>query len=195
MTEELHTAEQLCEHARRHHPDKALALVAIKSHVCDFSTRACLKATRDLADACNTFVQAGFALYHSRPYRNAPAGEVVMQEEPAAWEIADEWSHVGPLLVVVDLATCTRAGEVTPVTGRMSDADARSELPVLARFEGTRDALLQLPIVAARLSAEQRRARFDPACLAQKEPSIMAVWRALEQQAAEEQRHASSPVP
>jgi hypothetical protein len=128
-------------------------------------------------------------------YRNSPGGEVVMQEDPSAWEIADEWSHMGPLLVVVDLSTCTRMGEVAPVTGGMSEGDQQPELPALARFEATRDALVKLPIVAARVSHEPRRAGFDPACFAQTEPSIMAVWTALERQAAEEQHRAALGLP
>lgn len=188
MTEELHTAEQICEHARRHHPDKTLALVAIKSHVCDFSTRACLKATRDLCDTCNTFVHANFALYQARMIRNSPDGEIVMQEAPVTWEIADEWSHIGPLFIVLDLLACSRAGEVTPVTGSMAEGDRAAEVPVLARLRATRDALAALPVVAARLSLGQRTRDFDPACLAQPEPTTMAVWRALEVQADEESR-------
>jgi hypothetical protein len=178
LTERLHTQEQVCEHARRNHPDKAFALVAIKSHVCDFAGRACLRATRDVSDTCNSFVQAHFATYHSRAYRNTPDGAVRMQENPLAWNLADEWSHDGPVFVVVDVRSCRRLGVVVAPGGGMGHGPVKLR-GALARYRALRTALLGLPGVR---EAVRGFKEFDPHCVEHREPSVMQVWVAMERQ-------------
>lgn len=182
MGEQLHTRAQICADARVRSPDKRLALVAIKSHICDFEGRACLKLTRDLSDTCNGFVHANFALYHSRLYRNSPDRAHVMEESPVAWDIAEEWSKITPVMAVLDLQTCERIGDVRPGDGE--GVVGTGNEPALIRFLQIRSSLLALPGVRKVLgpAIASLAKDYDARCLSQPEPTVLQVWKTMEAQ-------------
>lgn len=182
MGPSLHTQAQICAHARASYPGMRLAIVAVKSHIDDFDSRACLKMTRDLSDSCNGFVHANFALYHSRLYRNSPDRAHVMEESPVAWDIADEWSKNTPMMAVLDLQTCERIGDVRPGDGEGRVGNSND--PTLVRFLHLRDSLLTLPGVRKVLgpAITSLASDYDTRCLAQPEPTVLQVWKAMEDQ-------------
>ena len=178
MEDGLHTRLQVCSHAREHEPDKRFALVVIKSHICDFEGQGCLKVTRDVSDTCNGFVRSNFALYHARLYRNTPDRRHLMEEIPLAWDIAGEWSNNAPMLIVLDLKTCERAGQVQPLEGE--GKVLRTNPSALARFRNLQALLLGLPAVAERIRPSDDN--YDARCLSQPEPGLLSVWEAMDQQ-------------
>ncbi len=180
----LHTQAQICVHARAHQPGMRLALVAVNSHIDDFDSRACLKLTRDLSDSCNGFVHDHFALYHSRLYRNSPDRSHVMEESPVAWDIAEEWSKITPMMAVIDLQTCERIGDVRPGDGE--GRVGNSGEPALIRFLRIRDSLLSLPGVRRVVgpAITSLATDYDSRCMQQPEPTILQVWKAMELQQA-----------
>jgi hypothetical protein len=184
LSADLFKQADVCSHARAHHPDKPLVLVAAKSHACDFSRQACLGLTRDLSDSCNRFVRERFAVYQTRLLRSAPDAPDAMQEQPAAWEMAQEWSALGPLLVVIEPRRCTRLGTVEPSGGmgkpQQHPASASS---AAERFRELRRLLMGVPGVAERIGTGATEERAEQReCLRQPEPTVLQIWQALETQ-------------
>jgi hypothetical protein len=181
MTQGFYLHSDVCADARKNHPDKKLALVALQSHICDYEGQACLRNTRDLSDTCNRFVQSNFALYRTRLYRNSADRSHYMEEDPEAWQIVADWSNSGPTLFVVDVSECRTLGLAGPGIagiGGHEHAPLPEPEPAL-RFELTKNQILQVPDVRELLGTGVALGP-DLQCLQQRGPTIDEVWAALE---------------
>ncbi|MGZ3707336.1 MAG: hypothetical protein ACXWPM_00540 [Bdellovibrionota bacterium] len=168
LNAEFHTRQQLCEDARRNHPDKKLILLALKNHLCDFEHRACLHVTRTLADPCNHFVRDNFAVYQTRLYR-CDEGKPC-ETQPGTDEIADEWGMSGPDLIVVEPVSCRILGRTGTPIDHFDD-------PVAAiRIAAMREQLLRIDGVSKIVSPGAKESCSGA------EPSLIEIRQELDSQ-------------
>ncbi len=180
ITQGFITRDQVCVDARINHPDKKLLLVAVKTHVCDTDAKVCLRATRDLSDPCNRFIHSNFAEYHTRRFRTSPDRKHDFEEDPASEEIGKIWGNAGPTLVVVDVASCTKLGQVGPGLDGIS---GNLNLSAPERFRMMQNQLLGVPGLRDKLSpgAAAPLSKKELRCFQKgAEPTLDQTWQALE---------------
>lgn len=99
----FYTRQDVCQHARKTAPEKKAAMIIVKTHYCDKSSRVCLKTTALVADPANHLVHDNFTVYQSRfesegrQIRNS--GEKSIREE---WDKDDS----GPEFYIMDVSSC-----------------------------------------------------------------------------------------
>jgi hypothetical protein len=94
LTADFFKLQQICEDSKKNHPEKKIAFLMFKTHMCDRASKACLYNTRTMVDPCNKFLQENFSMYHTRMFRyktlNSPWSEMPKQQE-----MFDEWEKYG----------------------------------------------------------------------------------------------------
>lgn len=97
------TKEDVCKHAKKNAPEKKAAMIIVKTHYCDRSSKVCLKTTALVADPANHFVHDNFSVYQSRfeseRRQIINAGEKSIREE---WNKHDS----GPEFYIMDVRSC-----------------------------------------------------------------------------------------
>jgi len=99
---EFYKQEDVCKYTREKAPDKKLALVVVKTHLCDGYTQVCLKSLANVSDKANTFIHDNFQVFHTR---FSCQGDTCTIGETA---IRNEWNKVGvdPKLIVIEPQSC-----------------------------------------------------------------------------------------
>ncbi|MDR7121989.1 hypothetical protein [Rheinheimera soli] len=99
----FYTKQDVCDHSKKTAPDKKAAMVIVKTHYCDKSSKVCLKTTALVADPANHFVHDNFSVYQSR--FESQRREIVNSGESS---IRDEWEKddSGPEYYIVDVQSC-----------------------------------------------------------------------------------------
>lgn len=111
LTADFYRQNEVCHHAQKNSPNKKVAIVLMKSHLCHSPVGAyCIDASRLFAAPHLIFLKEHFALYHSRltrPRRDENFN-VVADTTKGYWKIAKEWRFTSqhPELVFLDLQNC-----------------------------------------------------------------------------------------
>ena len=101
----FYTLKQICSDSRKNNPKKKLALVVLKTHLCDTGTLVCLKSASLISDPANKFVQDNFSVYETRFIRQ---GDLILNsgEEKIRSEFGKLDSN--PQYYVIDVKSCSQ---------------------------------------------------------------------------------------
>ena len=118
MTPKFYKTADVCADARAHDPRKKIALVLLKSHLCDVAPNGyCLDATRVLSSPAMVFARKYFALYHARltQLRVDQDHNFVADLLKGASKIAQEWEFKKeiPQYTFLNLKTCKIISDAT----------------------------------------------------------------------------------
>ena len=104
LSENFHTPQKVCEHAKAQ--GKPYAFILLKTHHCDSRMKVCATSLTAVAHKANTFVQNNFSLYQTRFYDTTMYGRQV--DIPNFQKIADAWNKKdrNPEMVVMDTSNC-----------------------------------------------------------------------------------------
>ena len=102
-TSSIYTHAEICQYSKEHFPQKQLAMVIVKTHICDPGTQVCLKTAALVADPANKFVHDNFVVFHTRFKQNG-----VTIENSGEREIRDEWKKYdsNPEYIILDVNSC-----------------------------------------------------------------------------------------
>lgn len=144
---------EICADAKIRNPEAQMAVILMKTHLCDVGTEVCMDSLSTFADPANVFLRENFALYHTRFYsyqlEKTPVGnKIIKNGYPEEKLIRDELGKQDsdPELLVLDLKTCQSMGSKYMMTDEKAFGG-----DFLDRYAAIKRLLISIPGVKDRL--------------------------------------------
>ncbi len=143
----FYSLKQICEDSSKNNPNKKLALVVLKTHLCDTGTLVCLKSASLISDPANKFIQDNFSVYETRFIRQ---GELILNT--GEQEVRTEFGKLdsNPQYYVIDVKTCTQLSSVYAYKAGegIFSMDQGNRIDFNKNYVALRELLLREPKVA-----------------------------------------------